>query len=116
MNNDVKKADEAFELNFKMMQLDKTPERLEFERDYTLHIFSTRSENKYGYEIGCLYSGYKTDTPSVISSAINGISLAARFNMGNTYGIWLPNDFIVNYDFLEDAVNKELIEKYRFKI
>lgn len=106
--------DEKLRTRLMMMELDKTPERLEFERTYKCWVYITREENKYGYDIDSVYGGHRESEPEDFAHTVHMMKLRARLNMGQVKAIWLPKEIKADVEWIQN--NKPLIEKYSFKI
>jgi hypothetical protein len=109
------KVDSKFRMRLAMMEIDKTPERREFESTHTCYVYGTREQNQYGYNIDSCYNGHRKDAHEVFSSNVGIMKMRARFNMGEVRAIWLPNEIEnVDWNWLQD--NKYLLDKYSFKL
>jgi hypothetical protein len=110
---------------FKLMELNKTPERKKFEEEYSCYILSLRpdgiitpEDNKpLKWRIDTWYKVEKAKYEEV-SHTYEMIKLRAKMNNAYVYGVWLPKEFnspgsnqIDNPDLFYD-----LIMKYKFKI
>ena len=97
------------------LEMEKSDERLEFEKEYKCWFYATREENRYGYHIHSVYGGYDYEEPEKFSSNISVMKLMARFNMGHVRFIWLPREFgEITPGWMEE--NKSLLDKYSEKI
>lgn len=96
------------------LEMEKSDERLKFEREHRCWVYITREENQYGYDIHSVYDGVwkNSDCPEQIASDIRAMKLMARFNMGNLRCIWLPKSLGENLDEKWFMQNKELLDKY----
>lgn len=107
--------DEKLRMKLKMMEIEKTPERLKFEEEYRCWVYATREENKYGYDIHSVYGGHRVDEPEEFASNVGAMKLMARFNMGNVRFVWLPKDFgEITEEWMQN--NKDLLDKYSEKL
>ena len=93
-----------------MLELDKSPERIEFEQTHKCWVYATREQNKYGYDIHSVYDGHRKVEPEQFVKSISAMKLMARYNMGEVRFIWLPNEIDVTAEWLQD--NKGLLNKY----
>lgn len=115
---------DQFNRKMKLIELNKTPERKQFEEEYNCYIFSLRVPNnlspdskdlKWQIDTWHKVNKGKFDETSHIH---NMITLRAKNNMAYVYGVWLPkelntegSDKIENPDLFYD-----LIFKYKFKL
>ena len=107
--------DEKLRNRLTMMELDKTPERLEFESNYKCWVYATREQNEYGYNIHSVYNGHRKDEPEDFAQNVHVMKLMARYNMGECRFIWLPNEFgEITAEWMQD--NKYLLDKYSHKL
>lgn len=120
MTKSIKQQDRFF----KIMELNKTPERKEFEKEYTCYIFSLRPSSTLDPDVKevkwTIDTWYKVKPKdhTETSRIHNLISLRARYNNATVYGVWLPNEF---NDEGKDEITKpdsyyDLIWKYKFKM
>ena len=108
---------------FKLSELNKTPERKEFEKEYSCYIFSLRPpcsfspDEEIKWTIDTWFKVDKGDMDKVAHS-ISMIKMRARFNMASVFGVWLPKQF--NTGVTDNIENPDLfydiILKYKFKI
>ena len=109
---------------FKIMELNKTPERKKFESEYSCYIFSLRPPSMFTPEdkevSWVIDSWYKVKNKDYIntSNTYKLILMRAMFNNASVYGIWLSNEF---NDSGSDQINNpdlfyDLIWKYKFKL
>lgn len=109
---------------FKLMELNKTPERKKFESEHTCYIFSLRPNSAFDpdqKELKWIIDSWINIKPKdyiETSRNYNIISLRARFNNATVYGVWLPNEFNDNgTDKIKDPDKfYNLIWKYKFKL
>lgn len=109
----------------KLMELNKTPERKQFEEDYSCYIFSLRpprdlspdSDSSFKWEIDSWYKVNKGKYDEV-AQTLNMIKLRARFNSASVYGVWLPKAFNSegSTQIEEPELFYDLIFKYKFKM
>lgn len=119
------KNKEQFNRKMKLMELNKTPERKQFEEDYNCYIFSLRPNRfivpedteSIKWEIDSWYKVNKGKYDE-ISHTYEMIKLRARFNNAFVYGVWLPKEFnSEGSDKIEDPdLFYDLILKYKFKM
>jgi len=109
---------------FKIIELNKTPERKKFEEEYSCYIFSLRPPSMFDpdmkkvvWDIDTWYKIKSTDYEQT-SHIHKMTTMRARFNNATVYGVWLPNDFNTNgYDEIRNPdLFYDIIWKYKFKI
>lgn len=115
--------DNQFDRKMKIMELNKTPERRQFEEEYNCYIFSLRPnsnlspEQELKWQIDTWYKVNKGKYDE-ISHTYEMIKIRARMNMAHVYGVWLPKEFnSVGSDKIENPdLFYDLIMKYKFKM
>ena len=119
----MNKTKEQFERFMKIIELEKTPERKQFEQEYSCYIFSLRPstvEPDTPQVKWCIDTWYKVEKGKwdEVSRISEMIKMRARFNMATVYGVWLPNLFNDDKSHQIDDPDKyyDLIFKYKFKI
>jgi len=121
MKKDKKQIDRAM----KLIQLNKSPERKQFEEDYDCYIFSLRPPRNLSpdnieplkWEIDSWFKVNKGNYDEV-AQTYTMIKLRARFNMASVYGVWLPKEFNTEKsNKIEDPeLFYDVILKYKFKM
>ena len=120
----MKKDKKQFDRMMKLMELNKTPERKQFEEDYSCYIFSLRPPGNLSPDIKevrwSIDTWYKVEKGKYeeISHTYTMIKMRARFNMASVYGVWLPKEFnTAGSNKIEDPdLYYDLIWKYKFKM
>jgi len=107
------------EFDLQISLLSKSQERLDFENNHNIYIYSTRDGNIYGYSIDCILPLYKDwsdiNRLNKTLSNVPKLKLRTRFNAGETRAIWLPKEFgDLDHQWFEN--NKDLLNKYSFSI
>lgn len=117
-------SDMQFDRKMKIMELNKTPERKQFEEENSCYIFSVRPPNiitpdtkELTWTIDTWHKVKKGDYNDTIH-VVSMIKMRARSNMASVYGVWLPNDFNTpGSDKIEEPEKfYDLIWKYKFKM
>ena len=114
---------EKYDRLFKLIELNKTPERKKFEKEHSCYIFSLRPpcgfspDKELKWSIDTWLKVDKTEHEKV-SHSVSMIKMRSRFNMATVYGVWLPKEYnsagsnrIENPDLYYD-----LILKYKFEV
>lgn len=114
-----------FDRKMKLMELNKTPERKQFEEEYSCYFFSLRppcslspdNDSKIKWEIDSWYKVEKGKYDAV-AQTLYMIKMRARFNMASVYGVWLPKAFnSEGYNQIDEPeLFYDLILKYKFKV
>ena len=110
----------------KLIELNKTPERKQFEEDYSCYFFSLRpprdlspdnDSSTFKWEIDSWYKVEKGKYDEV-AETLKMIKLRARFNAATVYGVWLPKTFNSegSNQIEEPELFYDLIFKYKFKM
>jgi hypothetical protein len=127
MNNKNKNKNNIisqFDRKMKLMELNKTPERRQFEEEYSCYIFSLRPPSvitpetkELTWTIDTWHKVKKGDYDNT-THIVNMIKLRARFNNASVYGVWLPNEFNTpGSDKIEEPEKfYDLIWKYKFNM
>jgi hypothetical protein len=121
----TEKDKKQIDRKFKIMELNRTPERKQFEEDYSCYILSLRpdgiltpeDDKPLKWRIDTWYKVEKAKYDEV-AQTYEMIKMRARFNNAHVYGVWLPKDFnTVGSDKIDNPdLFYDLIMKYKFKM
>lgn len=99
----------------KQILLDKTNERLEFEKNNRCYVYLIRDINKFGYEVDSVVPIEDTLDLEYISKITNVLQLRARYNNGEVRFVWLPRS-IEKVDIKWFDENTDFLDEYSHKI